>query len=266
MGCGASGGPYPATIPDAAKLPTGVTVLDPKEKGEVEQAISVCARSFVGTATVDPPWEFHWLLSDVPDRADPDGQRIHRLSAMMAFCVHYAFVLGDRGLVLIARKPDAPKIVGCAVVQFYPKGWTPSTDGSMAQMKAYSNCGGSKWTKEQNGFMDGGRMKALDKAVKNLHKTHASAPHIFIQIVAVDPDEQGQGLGKLMLEAVNAIGDALSLPVYLECDGGSKNEAVYTKMGYAVAGKEELVLKVKGKEDEAFANGMNAMRREPAKA
>eukprot|EP00931_Biecheleriopsis_adriatica_P077932 TRINITY_DN51401_c0_g1_i1.p1 TRINITY_DN51401_c0_g1~~TRINITY_DN51401_c0_g1_i1.p1 ORF type:complete len:286 (+),score=52.01 TRINITY_DN51401_c0_g1_i1:47-904(+) len=277
--CCSSDAPYPAILPESFDAPPGIEVLEPEQKQLVEQAIDVCARGFTGTLTAEPPGEFEWLLSDVPDRTD--AERVHRMSAMMAFLTHYSFVLGRRGLVLVAKNAKgvaawdetAPsgagpsnehaKVTGCVMLWFYPKGWSPSTDGMCVQIKAGSNCGGSKWTKSQNTFMNGKRMQCLDKVMQKMHKAHASTPHIYVQVLAVDPEVQGQGVGGKLLRAVNQIADKFNLPLYLECDGHSKNEAVYKKFGYAVAVREDLILKEKGKEDAVFPGGMCAMRREP---
>merc|ERR1719171_781000 len=104
--------------------------------------------------------------------------------------------------------------------------------------------------------MDSKKMKELDKVCQSLHKKHASQPHIFLQIVAVDPEVQGQGVAGKMMRAVSAIGDALKLPLYLECSGGGHEEAVYQKLGFTTSGKEDFIVKEKGKEDDKFEGGM----------
>lgn len=271
MGCGGSTGSYPAEIPAAASLPAGIEVLDKNDKEAVQQAIDVCARSFAGSSKTEPAGEFDWLLSDVPDRNDETQlkERVHRLDAGLGFSVHYAFNLKARGLVLVAKPGawekseagDAGKAMGVVVLYFYPQKWSPSTDGMMAPMNAAMAAGASKWTKSQTGFVEGKRMKALDAALLSMHKKYATDAHIYVPLVAVAPECQGSGVGGKMMRAVNAIADALGLPLYLECDAGDKTpEGFYKKLGYESVGKEDIT--VKG--GETYPGGMHAMRRAPA--
>jgi len=277
--CRADNAGYPVEIPQPeASLPPGLEILYKNNTESVQQATDLAARSFAGTETADPPAEFDWLLSDVPDRSDSSQQseRVHRMSATMAFCMHYSFVLGRRGLVLVARSgawgsdsvvpsgAESPKIIGVTTLCFYPNKWSPSVDGMCTPMKAAMSAGASKWSKTQNQFLNSKRMGALEKPLQKLHKKYASGPHIYIWVVAVDPEAQGQGVGSKMMRAVSAIADVLKLPCYLECDSG-KNEDVYRRFGYATVGKEDVTVE-KGARDgtqEMFPGGMCAMRREP---
>ena len=206
--------------------------------------------------------QFDWLLPDVPDRKDPEQlkERVHRLVAPLGMCMHKAFLLGERGLILVARDDSGGKITGCVVLYFYPKKY--GVDGMMLDMKACSAAGMSKWSKTQSAIMQSKRMAALDAGCQKLHKAHGSTPHIFVQIVAVDPEEHGKGLGKNSMQAVNKIADDLKLPLYLECDG--KNEAFYTKCGFAKVGTEDLTATEKS--GPAVYKNLVAMRREVAPA
>ena len=262
MGCGSSKGPYPAGLPaGAGDLPDGVQILGQNDAAAVQETSDMAGRSFAGTASAAPPAEFDWLFGpELSDRTDPTQQkeRAHCASASMAVCVHFAFQLGDRGLVLVARDTsEGNKIVGHVVIEFHPVGWKPL--GSFAQMKAVMNAGASKWTKAQQDFTSSKRDKALQKVLSSLHKAHASGPHMYVLAVAVDPDAQGKGVGGKLMRAINKIADAAKLPLYLECDSG-KNEAVYQKFGYTTVGKEK-VEKVDGSE---MPGEMCAMRRECA--
>ena len=207
--------------------------------------------------------QFDWLLPDVPDRKDAEQlkERVHRLVAPLGVCIHKAFLLGGRGLILVAKDGTCGKITGCVTLYFYPKKY--GVDGMMVDMKACSASGMGQWSKTQSAIMSSKRMAALDAGTQKLHKAHASTPHIFVQIVAVDPEEQGKGLGKKMMQAVIAIADEMKLPLYLECDGG-KNEAFYTKCGFANVGTEDLTASEKS--GPAVFKGLIAMRREVAHA
>jgi GNAT superfamily N-acetyltransferase len=269
MGCGGSAGPYPAEIPAAAALPAGIEVLHKKDTEAVERAINLSARSFAGTAKAPPAMEFDWMLKeDAPDREADLQERVSRLEAMIGFCVHKAFVLGQRGLVLQAKpgawessdaKTDDGKAVGVAVLYFYPKKWP--ADGMMAEINAAGAAGMSKWTKAQKAFLEGKKMKALEAVMKTLRKEHGSTAHIYVQVMAVHPDNQSQGVGGKLMRAVSAIADAAGLPLYLETE--PTKEGFYKKCGYAVVGKGEPSVTVNGVAD-PFSGGMIAMRREPA--
>ena len=255
MGCGSSKGPYPADLPEGVVLPEGIEILGSNNTAAVQETVDMAARSYAGTEQAAAPAEFAWQFGpELSDAADPAQQkeRAHSLSATMAYCIHYAFLLGDRGLVLIAR--ESTKIIGHCVVHFYSEGWKPA--GGFAQMKAAGNAGASKWSKSQQDFTSSKKDAALAKVLASLHKAHASGPHIYVEVLAVDPDAQGKGVGGKMMRAVNAIADAAKLQLYLECDCG-KNEAVYQKLGYAKVGTETLAV-----EKDATSVQMCAMRRE----
>ena len=255
MGCGGSKGPYPAGLPAGVALPEGVEVLSSNSATDVQETVDMAARSYAGTEQAPAPAEFAWQFGpDLADPADPAQQkgRAHCLTATMAYCIHYAFLLGDRGLVLIAREPT--KIVGHCVLHFYSEGWKPA--GGFAQMKAGGNAGYSKWSKAQQDFTSSKKDVALQKVLANLHKAHASGPHIYVEVLAVDPDSQGKGVGGKLMRLVSAIADAAKLSLYLECDCG-KNEAVYQKFGYAKVGTETLAVGT-----EKTSVQMCAMRRE----
>lgn len=277
--CRANSAGYPVEIPQPdASLPPGLEILYKNNTESVQQATDLAARSFAGTENADPPAEFDWLLEDVADRSDPaqQSERLDRLSAALGFCIHYSFLLGRRGLVLVARSGasdsdgvvptggESTKIVGVTTLCFYPKKWSPSIDGVCMPMKAGVSAGASKWSKTQNQFLSSKRMGALEKAMQKLHKKYANGPHIYVWVVAVDPERQGAGVGSKMMRAVSAIADALNLPCYLECDSG-KNEDVYKRFGYVTVGKEDVTVEKGGRDgtQEMFPGGMCAMRREP---
>jgi ribosomal protein S18 acetylase RimI-like enzyme len=266
MGCGSSSGPYPADIPPSAALPSDIEILGQDDKEAVQNAIDICARSFAGTAKSPPAQEFHWMLGDA-DMSDEAKQkeRAEQTAAAMGFCVHYAFLLGQGGLVLQA-KPGAWEGSGTndgkpaciAILQVYPTKYSTST---MKLMSAFSASGASKWTKAQKDFMNGKKMAALDAVLGKVHKKHASDGHIYLQVLAVDPEAQGSGLGRKMLVALNKYADVMGLPLYLECSG-EKNPKIYEKFGYTTVGKEDVTATDKGGTEE-LPGGLIVMRREP---
>lgn len=284
MGCGISKGPYPAPIPISSPLPPGVEPIDAAGAQDPDllwEVIACCARSFAGTPNEAPPREFDWMLgAELSDRNDPTGARFELMRACLGYCVHYALVLGSRGLILAAKSDDSAwcpdetqgetgesktntkkkskKIVGVAILYLYPKGWP--AEGTCAQMKTFM-AASEKWTKAQKQFIECPRSKALDKTLSIMHKKHASSPHIYLPVLAVEPSSQGKGVGGKLLRAVHAIADAMQLPCYLECDSG-KNEQVYQKKGYSTAGKESMACGKGAAAADTFEGSMCAMRRE----
>lgn len=79
------------------------------------------------------------------------------------------------------------------------------------------------------------RGMALDKALTAMHPTE---PHYYLFAIAVDPSQQGQGVGsKLMTEALSAI-DAARMPAFLE-NSKPRNTPFYERHGFRVL--EEIV-------------------------
>lgn len=265
-----------AEVP-ADALRDGVEVMDSSDQDGLTQACDVAARSFAGTAEIGGAPEFDWLLTGpgktnaevLRDKGNPE--RTHRVRACMDFCAYYARMLGRRGLVLVVRggkdededkdkDPAKPKeVVGVVVLCFYPKGYSKSADGCCAFLRAGIAAGADKWTPGQNEFMNSKRMAAIDKAMSPIHLKHGSGPHIYTWVVAVAPEAQGAGVGRRLLRAVNAIADAARLPCYLECTG-ERNEAIYGKLGYEVAGREDVA--VPG-DEEPLPGSLCAMVRQP---
>jgi ribosomal protein S18 acetylase RimI-like enzyme len=86
---------------------------------------------------------------------------------------------------------------------------------------------------------------------EEVHHKHASGPHLYVVVMAVHPDAQGQGLcGKLMRQ-VNVYADKLKLPLYLETSG-EKNVNIYRRFGYEVA--EQFTMECKKDPDRSEPN------------
>lgn len=84
------------------------------------------------------------------------------------------------------------------------------------------------------------RMVSLQGILKTAHIEYGPATkHLFVQVVAMDPDFQGRGYGKQMMNAINDLADHMGKAVYLEC-GGKKNPRFYEKFGYEVVHEQEL--------------------------
>uniref|UniRef100_A0A6U9LWM9 N-acetyltransferase domain-containing protein n=1 Tax=Zooxanthella nutricula TaxID=1333877 RepID=A0A6U9LWM9_9DINO len=268
MGACCSGGPAgPADAPQQALEVHRVEAVQPGDKATILSVCDVAARSFAGSKESEGAPEFHWLLTGpgssnaaaVAERGDPEREL--RVRACMSFCVHAALLVRKRGLVLCARSDnDQSKVLGCAVLMLYPKGYSKSANGFCFPMRAGMAAGADKWTKGQNEFMNSKRMRALDKVMSKLHHAHGAGPHIYTWVVAVAPEAQGQGVAGRLLRAANAVADAHGLASYLECTG-PRNQAVYGKLGYTLAGCADVA--VPG--DDGVLKEICAMVRQPHK-
>ena len=257
ISCGPKAEPYPAALPSSMSLPDGVSILQPNEKNAVVKAVSVCARSFAGMDAVPGPSEFDWQLFDKKNQKITDVQeRVHILSAAFSFTVHQAFLMKDRGLVLVVRGENE-EIIGVLILYLYPKKWEP--DSSWFQMKVAMAAGLSKWDAAQKEFVSSKRALAFEKALVDMKKQHCvgdSCCIAYVQVVAVDPEHQKKGVGKKLLSAACAVGDELRLPLFLETDAG-RVDAFFQKFGFKDLGSSTI----ETKDGERFEGSLLAMRR-----
>ena len=76
--------------------------------------------------------------------------------------------------------------------------------------------------------------------LKEDHKHHGPQQvHWYVFMVGVNPDYNGQGYGRLLMEELNRLADEQNVVQYLEC--GSSKEGFYEKMGYKVIKRKQVV-------------------------
>jgi GNAT superfamily N-acetyltransferase len=70
---------------------------------------------------------------------------------------------------------------------------------------------------------------------------HVPAPHYTINALAVDPEKQGQGLGRRLMDRAYelASSDPAARGLYLIA-GGTRNRTIYERLGYMVLHRQEL--------------------------
>ncbi len=73
-----------------------------------------------------------------------------------------------------------------------------------------------------------------------LERHHPAFPHFHLEMLGVEPECQGQGLGSAMLDSIAATLDADGLPCTLET-GGQRNVELYQRFGFEVVGEEEIL-------------------------
>ncbi len=75
------------------------------------------------------------------------------------------------------------------------------------------------------------RYERINDKVFSLQEKLAPFPHWYLFLLAVDPDRQGEGLGRRLLESGLFGLDAISMPCYLETFRGDTAE-MYEKFGF----------------------------------
>ena len=81
------------------------------------------------------------------------------------------------------------------------------------------------------GSRAGERFKEYDEFAKNKHEQIIQEPHIYIELLAVDPKYQGSGYGGKLLSAVLDVSDQQGYPCYLETHLES-NASFYENFGF----------------------------------
>jgi ribosomal protein S18 acetylase RimI-like enzyme len=72
-----------------------------------------------------------------------------------------------------------------------------------------------------------------------LREAHPVLPHWYVFVVGVDPERQGRGIGRAMLDTLLERIDASSEPAYLETDR-EENVDFYGRAGFRVADAREI--------------------------
>lgn len=83
------------------------------------------------------------------------------------------------------------------------------------------------------------RFHAFDAMTTRIHKACVPAPHIYLIMIGVHPDKQGQGLGSGLIRSLLDLAQAKGYPVYLETHG-EDNVAIYQRFGFSVAAEATL--------------------------
>ena len=85
----------------------------------------------------------------------------------------------------------------------------------------------------------GKRFREFDALTTRIHKACVREPHIYLIMIGVDPDKQGQGLGSALIRPLLNLAQAKGYPVYLETHG-EDNVAIYQGLGFSVVSKDTL--------------------------
>lgn len=101
--------------------------------------------------------------------------------------------------------------------------WLPTGQQGPLPPEDYQN----RRTRATGPWVD--RFAILDEALEAHHP--ARIPHHHLAILAVRPDQQGNGLGSALLDAHHKLLDDAHMPAYLEASGPGTRE-VYLRHGY----------------------------------
>lgn len=69
-----------------------------------------------------------------------------------------------------------------------------------------------------------------------MEAAHPTAPHHYLMLLGVHPEQQGTGIGSALLHAVLDVADAAGEPAYLEATS-PLNRALYERHGFEVTGE-----------------------------
>lgn len=247
-----------------ASSDTGLHTLSPWDAPPGE----IIGRSFSGTPTHEPELFTHWALGDsLSDFNSSKRQSIVRAfftlipriasceSAMQCGKTPVA-ILGDYGddgnlrAVLIARHLDKPPSECREVCAFCGVCCCTGTAGFEACCAISCAPGASSIVK---------KFKVVDTAMKRMHKTYAPQEHLYIYVMAVLPDRQGEGACSRLMRTASRYADKHGIPAYLETSG-ERNPKIYGRFGYAISERTTLV--IPSKPEDAF-NEFHAMVRQP---
>lgn len=217
-------------------------LLDPSE---LKSAAELAARAFQGTETTEPELLFDWGMGPELKGKWEDPKRTAFCSWMLHYLAADAFLSGPKGVVLTCKDGEG-KTVGVAFLKI----WRDKvSNGCCHDLKTTKRVGMPN--KDVQAVMGTARWKAVETTSPRVHKQHASGPHMYVAVVAVDCGSQGQGVGGKLMRSALAICDQAGLPAYLEC-AGERNMNIYEKYGFKAEKAEVKAKAKKGQEEEVF--------------
>jgi ribosomal protein S18 acetylase RimI-like enzyme len=168
---------------------------------QVPALASLLARAFER----DPVYQ--WLIAD-------DAGRAARLHSMFELQLR-------RYSVELWETYTTPGLEGCAI-------WKPPGDYSLSlpeQLRALPAFAGILgWSRIP-------RSMKLMAHMDELHARLAPGPHVYLNVLGVEPSQQGRGIGRRLLEPMLVRCDAEGRDVYLET-GNASNVPFYERNGF----------------------------------
>ena len=87
-----------------------------------------------------------------------------------------------------------------------------------------------------------GRLRDVSRAIAALEhrrRLHAPGPHVYLSVLGVEPERQGEGIGSSLMRPALELATGAGVPAYLETATG-RNVLLYERVGFAVV--EELTI------------------------
>lgn len=230
-----------------------------------DELLDVCGRAFCGSPATAPDPIFDWVTcgrretppATLPaDEATPE--RLQFCRYMIKFGVELGFLRGGvYALVDVGGaaggSEQKPKVIGGIVTG--PPNNPDLNPGACEMMGILSKVGAPK---DPGCKQDGGvkgcaekRMPVMDSTLAKLHKGAEKSgklpkKHLYLMVLALDPEMQGKGVGSSLMSFVCDVADADGVPLFFET-AGAKNVGFYEKKaGCTVIGREVAECKGKG--------------------
>lgn len=84
------------------------------------------------------------------------------------------------------------------------------------------------------------RFMKFSRVKDRLHHKTAPGPHWYLLMIGVDPDKQGGGLGRALVNPVLEEADKANLPCYLET-AVEQNTKIFSKYGFTTAAEADVL-------------------------
>jgi len=216
------------------ELPNGVIQVKRGDRSKRGEALACAAQSFAGTAHSAPEGTLDWICGPKLKNQWDDPRRLKLTSWVLKMVDKLVHDI-QGGFALAALRENGE--VGAVIfVTQKLAGAQGSTFAINCRLLGSILCGsvGLPPFKELGDAKAGikARFKELFK-IEELQKKHVPFPHVYVNVMAVHPDAQGQGFCSLMMRRVNEYADSLNLPLWLETSG-TRNVEIYKKFGYEV--------------------------------
>lgn len=183
-------------------MPTERDTLYRLQKKDVARAAQVLADAFQH----DPVWNA--MFGD----AWP-GQRIAAFETPVLYGLKYGAVYAS-----------SENLEGIAV-------WMPGEWADMTLWRVFRS--GAMWSGLKLGFRVAQKMTPIFQPIETDRKENVRKPFIYLQVIGVAPQFQGQGLGGRLLRALIEESEQAGLPIYLETETEG-NVRMYEHLGFTV--------------------------------
>lgn len=98
---------------------------------------------------------------------------------------------------------------------------------------------GMLWLPWMFGLRGFRRLLAYDEVARRLHRQYAPEPHWYLNIVGVEPSQQGRGIGSRLMAPMLARADNERMPCWLDTHE-DKNVRLYQRHGFEIAERAEV--------------------------